>query len=162
MCIKTWQFKPPFKPSQRNLCKMPLSLFTCLGYKSDRTVAVDSVNAFCQQFDPSGLLAHPRAQKSNWKSIHLLFQLTDEELSSNATLFKDTAVGVSLLQSYVFFAVELQPDDCARGKLAAITRQINRIFPMPVMVLFKVGAICPLPSRHSKAVLHRSLGGHSN
>ena len=116
-----------------------IALFTCLGYKSDRTIAVDSVNAFCQQFDPSGLLAHPRAQKSNWKSTHLLFQLTDEELSSNATLFKDTAVRASLLQSYVFFAVELQPGDYARGKLAAITRQINRIFPMPVMVLFKMG-----------------------
>ena len=116
------------------------ALFACLGYKSDRTIAVDSVDAFCQQFDPSGLLAHPRAEKSNWKSIELLFQLTDEELSRNATLFKDTSVRASLLQSYVFFAVELQPGDYARGKLAAITRQINRIFPMPVMVLFKVGS----------------------
>jgi len=115
-------------------------LFASLGYKSDRTIAIDSVDAFCQQFDPNGFLAHPRAQKSNWKSIHLLFQLTDEELSHNATLFKDTAVRASLLQSYVFFAVELQPVDYARGKLAAITRQINRIFPMPVMVLFKVGS----------------------
>lgn len=76
-----------------------VALFTCLGYKSDRTIPVDSVDAFCQQFDPSGLLAHPRAQKSNWKSIHLLFQLTDEELSRNATLFKDTTVRASLLQS---------------------------------------------------------------
>ena len=114
------------------------ALFACLGYQSDRTIAVDSVDGFCQQFDPSGLLAHPRAQKSNWQSIHLLFQLTDEELSLTATLFKDAAVRASLLQSYVFFAVELQPGDYARGKLAAITRQINRVFPMPVMVLFKV------------------------
>ncbi|MDD5479140.1 Eco57I restriction-modification methylase domain-containing protein [Rhodoferax sp.] len=114
------------------------AFFACLGYKSDRTIALDSVEVFCQQFDPSGVLAHPRAQKSNWKSIHLLFQLTDEELSHNATLFKDTTIRASLLQSYVFFAVELQPGDYARGKLAAITRQINRIFPMPVMVLFKV------------------------
>jgi hypothetical protein len=98
------------------------ALFACLGYHSDRTIAIDSIEFFCQQFDPSGLLAHPRAQKSNWKSIHLLFQLTDEELSRNATLFKDTSVRASLLQSYVFFAVELQPGDYARGKLAAITR----------------------------------------
>ena len=117
-----------------------LSLFATLGYKSDRTVAIDSVEAFCNQFDPDGLLAHPRAQTSNWKAIELLFQLTDEELSRNATLFKDTTVSASLLQSYVFFAVELRPGDYARGKLAAITRQINRVFPMPVMVLFKVAA----------------------
>jgi adenine-specific DNA-methyltransferase len=117
-----------------------LHLFVSLGYQSDRTIAISSVEDFCTQFDPNGLLAHPRAQKSNWKAIELLFQLTDEELSRNATLFKDTAVRASLLQSYVFFAVELQPGDYARGKLAAITRQINRLFPMPVMVLFKVGS----------------------
>lgn len=116
-----------------------LGLFASLGYQSDRTIAIDSVDDFCTQFDPTGLLAHSRAQKSNWEAIELLFQLTDEELSRNATLFKDTSVRASLLQSYVFFAVELQPGDYARGKLAAITRQINRIFPMPVMVLFKVG-----------------------
>ena len=116
-----------------------VSLFTTLGYRSDRTVSTSSVTDFCKQFDANGLLDHPRAQKSQWKSIELLFQLTDEELSRNATLFKDTAVRASLLQSYVFFAVELQPSDYARGKLAAITRQINRIFPMPVMVLFKMG-----------------------
>lgn len=115
-----------------------LGLFASLGYQSDRTIAISSVADFCSQFDPSGLLAHPRAQKSSWQSIELLFQLTDEELSRNATLFKDNAVSASLLQSYVFFAVELQPGEYARGKLAAITRQINRIFPMPVMVLFKV------------------------
>jgi adenine-specific DNA-methyltransferase len=115
-----------------------LGLFATLGYQSGRTIAINSVVDFCSQFDPSGLLAHPRAQMSSWKAIELLFQLTDEELSRNATLFKDTTVRASLLQSYVFFAVELQPGDYARGKLAAITRQINRIFPMPVMVLFKV------------------------
>ena len=68
-----------------------LGLFASLGYQSDRTIAIDSVEDFCTQFDPSGLLAHPRVQKSNWKAIELLFQLTDEELSRNATLFKDTA-----------------------------------------------------------------------
>ena len=115
-----------------------LGLFATLGYQSDRTIAINSVVDFCSQFDPSGLLAHPRAQMSRWKAIELLFQLTDEELSRNAMLFKDTTVRASLLQSYVFFAVELQPGDYARGKLAAITRQINRVFPMPVMVLFKV------------------------
>ncbi len=41
--------------------------------------------------------------------------------------------------------------DYARGKLAGIARQINRIFPMPVMVLFKIGG------RLSIAVINRRL-----
>ncbi|OCB01541.1 hypothetical protein BBC27_03425 [Acidithiobacillus ferrivorans] len=122
----------------KSLRSAALGLFATLGYESERTLEIDSVQAFCSQFDHEGKLNHPSAQKPQWQSVELLFQLTDEELSRNATLFKDTAVRATLLQSYVFFAVELQPGDYARGKLAAITRQINRIFPMPVMVLFKV------------------------
>lgn len=122
----------------KSLRSAALGLFATLGYESERTLEIDSVQAFCSQFDHEDKLNHPSAQKPQWQSVELLFQLTDEELSRNATLFKDTAVRATLLQSYVFFAVELQPGDYARGKLAAITRQINRIFPMPVMVLFKV------------------------
>lgn len=121
------------------LKKSALDLFAALGYKSDRTIEIDSIEDFCEQFDPNDLLTPDGSKKSNWKSIHLLFQLTDEELSSNATLFKENSVKASLLQSYVFFAIELKAGDYPRSTLATITRQINRIFPMPVMVLFKVG-----------------------
>ena len=65
------------------------------------------------------------------------FQLTDEELSRHASLFKDTAVNPGLLRSYVFFAIELTGGDYTRGKLTGIARQINGVFPMPVMVLIK-------------------------
>ena len=30
-----------------------------LGYQSDRTIPVGSVDAFCRQFDPEGRLEHP-------------------------------------------------------------------------------------------------------
>lgn len=91
--------------------KSAIALFAALGYQSDRTIEIDSVKDFYDQFDPSGLLAHARSQKSNWESIHLLFQLTDEELSSNVSLFKENSVKASLLQSYVFFAIELKAGD---------------------------------------------------
>ena len=42
-----------------------------------------------------------------------------------------------LLRSYLFFAIELKGDNYARGKLTDIARQINRVFPMPVMVIIK-------------------------
>lgn len=113
-------------------------LFAALGYESNRTIPIDSVAAFCGQFDPENKLTHPNAHKDQWKFIHLLFQITDEELSHNTSLFQDTSVKSSLLQSYVFFAIELKGGDYARSKLASITRQLNRIFPMPVMVLFKM------------------------
>jgi len=83
--------------------------------------------------------------------FRFLFQLTDEDLSRNAVLFKDDFVKTALLQSYVFIAIELTEGDYARGKLAGIARQINRVFPMPVMVLFRIG------ERISIAVINRRL-----
>lgn len=134
-----------------------LGLFAELGYTSDRTLAVSSVDDFCSQFDSHKRLDHPSAMKSQWESVELLFQLTDEELSNNATLFKDDTVSAGLTRSYVFFAIELKPssvaNDYTRGKLAAITRQINRLFPMPVMVLFKVPA--KTGAKISLAVINR-------
>jgi len=128
-----------------------LSLFAELGYQSDRTVETTSVADFRQQFDVESRLEHPAALVGNWQSVELLLQLTDEELSRSVALFKDASIKTSLLQSYVFIAIELAEGDYARGKLAGIARQINRIFPMPVMVLFKIGG------RISIAVINRRL-----
>ncbi len=128
-----------------------LSLFATLGYESDRAMETPSVADFRTQFDPESKLEHPAALIASWKSADLLFQLTDEELSRSTALFKDESVKTSLLQSYVFIAIELVEGDYVRGKLAGIARQINRIFPMPVMVLFKIGG------QLSIAVINRRL-----
>ncbi|HAJ87642.1 Eco57I restriction-modification methylase [Ectopseudomonas chengduensis] len=139
------------KLSSQPLRQAALSLFSTLGYASDRTVETPSVAEFRAQFDSESKLEHPAALIASWQSAELLFQLTDEELSRSTALFKDEAVKTSLLQSYVFIAIELADGDYARGKLAGIARQINRIFPMPVMVLFKIGG------RFSIAVINRRL-----
>lgn len=137
--------------ARQPLRKAAMSLFATLGYQSDRTVETNSLAVFREQFDPESKLAHPAAHIAHWQSADLLFQLTDEELSGSAQLFKDDVVKTSLLQSYVFIAIELKDGDYARGKLAGIARQINRIFPMPVMVLFKIGG------RLSIAVINRRI-----
>ena len=136
------------------LRKASLALYSAIGYKSDRTLQTQSVADFRSQFDPESRLAHPAALIESWQGVELLFQLTDVELSSSTALFKDEAVKTSLLQSYIFIAIELADGDYARGKLAGIARQINRIFPMPVMVLFKIGG------RLSIAAINRRLNKH--
>lgn len=125
------------------------SLFAALGYKSDRTIETHSLADFRETFDKEGKLALPAALIDKWKAAELLFQLTNEELSRSVPLFKNNAVEQSRLQSYVFIAVELEDGDYARGKLSGIARQINRIFPMSVLVLFKIG------KRLSIAIINR-------
>lgn len=117
-----------------------LTLLDTLGYASEKTMELDgSPAAFLDQFNQ-----HPEATRfseekalvSDWQEIQLLFQLTDQELGGQVDLFDESAVSQSLMQSYLFFAVKLGGEGYARGKLADITRQLNRLFPMPVMVLF--------------------------
>lgn len=134
-------------------------LLGTLGYQSDRTL--DLAGSKPQSF--LDLIAAQSAQTRfdeakalfpEWKSADILFQLTDDELSRHTSLFKQTIVKTSLLQSYLFFAIELKGKDYARGKLTGIARQINRVFPMPVMVLIRHGDASGAPVL-SIAVINR-------
>ncbi len=127
--------------------KLPLAdasrqLLNELGYKSDRTVDLPSSKpedflSVITQMVPGATFDRSKALFDEWLSANLLFQLTDENLSGQIPLFKETSVAPGLLRSYLFFAVELTGDNYSRTKLSGIVRQLNRLFPMPVMVLIK-------------------------
>ncbi len=114
-------------------------LLAQLGYQSDKFIAGagSSPQSFLDLFGSGHAFDQAKALVSEWKTADLLFQLTDQELSRESSLFTDNSVQAGLLKSYVFIAIELKGSDYARGKFSAITRQINRLFPMPVMVFFK-------------------------
>ncbi|NDG71547.1 MAG: hypothetical protein EBY32_09655, partial [Proteobacteria bacterium] len=116
-------------------------LLARLGYKSDKFLsgAGSRPQDFLKDFASGHPLDEEKAFVPEWKSSDLIFQLTDEELSRESTLFTDDSVQRSLLKSYIFIAIELKGADYARGKFSGIARQINRLFPMPVMVVFKHG-----------------------
>lgn len=115
-----------------------LALLSTLGYASEKTLDLGgSPDAFLEQFDTQKLLRKDKALFNDWKEIQLLFQLTDEELSGERSLFSETDVKQGLMSSYLFFAIRLKGESYARGRLAQIARQLNRLFPMPVMVFFE-------------------------
>jgi len=116
-----------------------LQLLDKLGYRSDRSLSGpdSSPKSFLDLFGSGHAFDQAKALVPEWKTADLLFQLTDQELSRETNLFTDTSVKAGLLKSYVFIAIELKGSDYARGKFSAIARQINRLFPMPVMVFFR-------------------------
>lgn len=120
-----------------------------LGYKSDKFIARagSSPQAFLNRFAGGHAFDQAKALVADWKSADLHFQLTDQELSRESSLFSDDSVQRGLLKSYVFITIERKGSDYARGKFSAITRQINRLFLTPVMVLFRH------QSRHIIAVI---------
>jgi len=132
------------KSTLSNFQTLPLKdaarqLLAKLGYKSDKFIAGagSSPQSFLDLFGSGHAFDQAKALFPDWKTADLLFQITDEELSHQSSLFTDNSVQAGLLKSYVFIAIELKGGDYARGKFSAIARQINRLFPMPVMVFFR-------------------------
>ncbi len=64
----------------KDLKPAAIGLFETLGYRSPRTLDLDpSPEAFLRQFDrPESPLNRERAGMEHWRSVHLLFQLTDD------------------------------------------------------------------------------------
>lgn len=136
--------------AKKNLRDNALALFQTLGYKSDRTFKIESVSDFCEQFDSEKKLEHPGAFKDQWKSVELLFQLTDSELSQ-ALNSKHSSFSSSNLKSYIFFAIDLTEKNYSRSVLASITRRVNQVFHVPVLVLYRYA------DRISIAVINRRI-----
>ncbi len=115
------------------------SLLNVLGYESDKTFDIEpnTWQGFKDYFITADSSFSPNsAMVSEWKSIEIIFQFTDEELSNTRSLFQSKEIQQGLMASYLFFAIQLKGVRYPRTKLAQITRQLNRVFPMPVMVLF--------------------------
>ena len=116
-------------------------LLGVLGYASNRTLHIRPNTA-------EGFLArwHINAEKAllaEWDTCDFLFQLTEEEIASGETPRLDFAahaeVNPAIYHSYLFLAVKLRGETYSRTALANITREINKVFAMPAMLLFQHG-----------------------
>ncbi len=127
-----------------------LGLFQALGYQSERTLSINSVEDLKSNLDPNAFLHNENAHLSKWKSVHLLFQITKNELAPSKnelglaldSPFELTRSG-KIIESYIFFALDLHPREDglphSRDVLGTITRALNRLVPQPVLVLFRHG-----------------------
>jgi hypothetical protein len=75
--------------------------------------------------------------------VDLLFQITDDELKDAGQgrfVFEASGrVDNTIIHSYLFFAIDLRGERYTRTQLAGITREVNRVFDMPAMILFRHG-----------------------
>ena len=139
-----------------------LAILHALGYSSDKTREIpgsdpEVFQEIAESYSHQKLNTE-KAKFADWNKAEILFQLTDEELSISVPLtkggqgeliFPDAKIEKGLLQSYLFFAIELSGNRYSRTDLANITRQINRLFPMPAIVFFTY------KNELSIAVIHR-------
>jgi len=139
-----------------------LHLFEALGYRSERRIPGLQLSAdnISQNFNSSYQLRAKEALTKEWLAINFLFQLTDDEIqvSNQLRMVFDSQRKVDPLiyRSYLFIGIKLKSTYFTRTQLANATREINRLFAIPVMVLFQHGETLTL------AVIHRRPNRREN
>ena len=129
-----------------NLADNAKNLLNVLGYESQRTMQLDpnTSDGFLSAFEleDEEKFNPKRALVEEWESIDLLFQLTEEEIRDNRNLeidFGDGGIDEARMESYLFFAIKLNGNHYTRTQLSQITREMNKPFDMPAMILFQHG-----------------------
>ncbi len=118
-------------------------LLKVLGYESTKRIPLSGdVDAFLAALpSPTPNTQSAAAFRTNTESAHIIFQLTDEEIavegSGQQSLFTIDDFDSGNSKSFLFVAVELTGENYPRGEYAQFTREINKHFPMPTVILFK-------------------------
>ncbi len=125
-----------------NLAQNTRNLLNTLGYHSDLEMDIEpnTAKGFMAEFDLSDKMNLERAQVDEWESIDLLFQLREEEITESGKIqipFDNRQIDNTRIESYLFFALRLRHSNYTRTQLSNITREINKMTPMPAMVLFQ-------------------------
>lgn len=129
--------------AEYDLRKASLNLFSTLGFVSEIETKLSSSDRYgfdnlVAQSPNYSSFNKEKAHFEEWREVHFLFQLTDDDIrySDELSLFK-SEFRHDLFDSYLFFAIDLGDEPKAKYKLANITREINKLFPMPVLVIYK-------------------------
>ena len=134
-----------------NLTEKSLELFEELGYVTSRRAPLykPTYAEFKDTYIGDKKFDEAKARTSEWKYVDLLFQLSKEEVLKQMSLFDTKQVNRTIIETYLFFVIELErtPSPSARAgegpysrtELSLITREVNRLFPMPAMILFRHG-----------------------
>ena len=127
-----------------DISKAGINLFSTLGYDTSLQAPLDDKTY--QEFKETYIEGSPNAERfneekalvENWKSIDILFQLTNESFNGTKSLF-EPSVNPYDPQSYLCFAIELNNSEYSKSHIANITREVNKLFSIPIIIIFKYG-----------------------
>ena len=118
------------------------NLLATLGYRSDHVPPTlpASVGDFITEHPaPNPGTQSEAAFADNAQSVRILFQFTDAEIASTTqrALLSDEGFNTGNARSFLFVAMELKGDNYSRGQYVAFTREINKRWQIPTVVLFR-------------------------
>ena len=117
------------------------NLLNTLGYHSRRTgtPGIDAERHRRLRQAARTANAADKLRLDDWNAFHFLFQVTDEEMHAQQTVFESQTIDDALMRSYIFAALKLSGDAYTRTQLVNITRFLNKQLPQPIMVMFYYG-----------------------
>ncbi len=127
-----------------DISKAGINLFSVLGYDTSLQAPLDKKTF--TEFKEDYIEASPAVDRFNeekalsdeWKTIDILFQLTDDSFTGQQQLF-DSKLNPLNPQSYLCFAIELNGNEYSKTQIAGITREVNKLFSIPIIIVFKYG-----------------------
>jgi hypothetical protein len=127
--------------SDGNITPNALKLFRTLGYVTDRQSPLreKTFDEFKDTYIGNKKFDETKAKATEWKYVDLLFQFSKEEVLKQTSLFDTKKVDSTIIETYLFFSIGLSKPQYSRTELSLITREVNRLFPMPAMILFNHG-----------------------
>ena len=120
-------------------------LLKVLGYESQRTLnrSSNTVKAFLEDFDTHRRMNRENTLLHEWQTVDFLFQLTADEIRQHTQetiiFHENRGVDETIYYSYLFLAIKLKADTYSRTALATITREINKLYTMPALLIFQHG-----------------------
>lgn len=136
--------------SKGNLRENGIALLNALGCHSEREVLLEpnTFDGLADVHKPIAQINREKAMINEWISVDILFQLTGDdirEIAQGRFIFDGAGrVDNQIIESYLFMVIGLKRSDYSRSKLADVTREINKFFAMPVMILFQHGTFLTL------------------
>ena len=125
-----------------DLSESSTQLLAALGYRSD--VPAPELPGGAGEFVAAFPATNPNTRTEqdflhDEESVRLLFQINDRHVAESAPrrLFDAAGFDTGNAQSFLFAAVQLRGEGYPRGQYAALTRELNKRFPMPMVVLFR-------------------------
>jgi hypothetical protein len=120
--------------------------FAALGYTTNRASTFTTLDEFFTTFDPERKgVVKAGADTRDWRSIPLLLQFTNDDIARASGGQLNPLPGSfngKAIESYLFLTLQLRdrPEGYTRVDLAHAARALNKLFRMPVLVLFQHGA----------------------
>ena len=136
------------------LCKGAKTFLRSFGYESERTTTIGTVEDFLRQYEVRDTLTD-RQQKlfESWTSVEIVFQYTAEEFSNTIEAVSGLQFNPSHIKSLLFVAVDLNRADHNRTYFVECVRAVNRLFSMPVILLYRYDKYITVGVVHRR--LHR-------